>query len=208
MNGLRFHRYQLCLQIRKDLKGDLECSIDKLANLIRFWLKSDYQGIEITSEAVRDCLKELGNTNNEESSPEFIDRVLALSLSSLDMTSAEADEQFLKTAASLRLYGAHFYKGKEPSGNDILIGISSKGVTEKRKDQLPVLHTWSRIKNIKHNNAKFKIKLVKAPANGDPRLKKSFLFNSEEQVILIWKSAVDHHVFFRVGEKDSDKPTK
>lgn len=186
----------------------MECSLEKLANLICFWLKSDYQEVEITSQAVRDCLKEIGNTNNEESSPEFIDHVLALSRTTSDMSSTEADEQLLRTATSLKLYGVHFYKGKESSGSDILIGISSKGVTEKRKDQLPVLHTWSRIKNLEHKKRKFKIKLVKAPVNGDPRLKKSFIFDSREQALIIWKSAVNHHVFFRVGAKDSDKRKK
>ncbi|XP_077967058.1 uncharacterized protein LOC120341755 isoform X2 [Styela clava] len=201
-------RYQLCLQLRKDLATDLSCSLDDLADILSYWLQSEYQGSEDNAQTVKDCLKEFESLPSEVSTKEFTDKVLSLYRKRRDMSSAEADVQFLLKTSGLAMYGIHFFEGKNTAGAKIRVGIGAKGVIEKLGDRSTISHPWNRIKNVVYKDNKFKIKLLRPPSNGDPRLKKSFIFDSEKQVYLIWRNAVDHHVFFRIGEKDKKpKPT-
>nr|XP_039266251.1 LOW QUALITY PROTEIN: uncharacterized protein LOC120341755 [Styela clava] len=201
-------RYQLCLQLRKDLATDLSCSLDDLADILSYWLQSEYQGSEDNAQTVKDCLKEFESLPSEVSTKEFTDKVLSLYRKRRDMSSAEADVQFLLKTSGLAMYGIHFFEGKNTAGAKIRVGIGAKGVIEKLGNRSTISHPWNRIKNVVYKDNKFKIKLLRPPSNGDPRLKKSFIFDSEKQVYLIWRNAVDHHVFFRIGEKEKKpKPT-
>lgn len=196
-------RYQLCLQIRQDLlTGSLICPLNKLAALSSYWLQSEFGDGEEDSREVRAYLSGLKYPPGGEPTDRFEERVIDLYRSRRGMTAPESDDKFLLTASGLSMYGVHFYEGKNAVGHGVKVGVSSMGIFEKSDDQRATLHPWKKIKNLSYKKSKLKVKLLQAPTNGDPRLKKSFQFGSEEQAHDIWQNAVDHHVFFRIDGKD------
>lgn len=114
------------------------------------------------------------------------------------VTPDKADAKFLNLASSLPLYGIHLFNGKDKAGKEVSIGIGAHGLYEKRSNIETMVHTWRRVKNIVYTKHKFCLKLLRAPPHGDPRLKKVFIFPSEEQTKVMWQCGVDHHVFFRI----------
>ncbi|CAG5135769.1 unnamed protein product, partial [Candidula unifasciata] len=80
-----------------------------------------------------------------------------------DMTSDEAEIEYLKIAQDLEMYGVNYFQIKNKKNTDLWIGVDARGINVYDRDNRlapKVAFPWSEIKNISFKDKKFTIKNV------------------------------------------------
>ncbi|KAK3097371.1 hypothetical protein FSP39_009080 [Pinctada imbricata] len=195
-------RYQLCLQIRKDIvTGKLPCSVVTYSLLGSFTVQS-----------------ELGDFDVEEFGPgvEYIrkmkfapaqDRELLKKIADLHkthkgQTPEEAELNFLEHAKKLAMYGVEIFDAKDGEGIDIQLGICASGILVFREKLQINKFVWPKILKMSYRRTKFYIKLRTAEFD-DFQTLVGFKFLSSKHAKRMWKFCVENHSFFRNREPDS-----
>ena len=130
--------------------------------------------------------------------PEEIDRrITELHKLHKNQSPAEAELNFLEHAKRLETYGISLHSGKDSSGRDIQLGVTSAGLVVFQNSLKINTFSWSKIVKISFKRKQFFIQLRKElTENYDTLL--GFNLASYRSCKNLWKSAVEHHSFFRL----------
>eukprot|EP00918_Siedleckia_nematoides_P091484 GHVU01200931.1.p1 GENE.GHVU01200931.1~~GHVU01200931.1.p1 ORF type:complete len:687 (+),score=99.52 GHVU01200931.1:196-2256(+) len=199
-------RYQLCLQIRNDiLTGKLPCSFVTHALLGSYTVQSelgDYDPTEhgTTTDYIKDIRFALNQTD------ELLEKISELHRTHKGQTPAEAEQHFLENAKKLAMYGVDLHQAKDSEGVDIMIGVCASGLLIYR-DRLRINRfAWPKILKISYKRNNFYIKV--RPGEFETfESTVGFKLTNHKMAKRLWKTAVEHHTFFRLKEPEPAQRT-
>ncbi|KAJ7391164.1 hypothetical protein OS493_020195 [Desmophyllum pertusum] len=195
-----FTRYLMCMQLRDDINsGRLPCSFGNQAVLGSYVVQGDVGDFEAREHGT-DYLD--GMVFSPGQSQELLDKIRELHRQNRGLSPEEADLQYLKIAASkLVMFGVDAHPAREEDGTEVLLGVSHDGLAS-YKDRLVVNRIpWSKIDYLKYRKRNFIIK--SHPGELDTLTTTSiYKMPSEKAAKRLYKSAVEHHTFFRLTFAD------
>lgn len=110
---------------------------------------------------------------------------------------AEAELNFLEHAKRLEMFGISLHPGKDSNGRDIELGVTSIGLVVFQNNLKINTFSWSKIVKISFKRKQFFIQLRKELSESYDTLL-GFNLSSYRSCKNLWKSAVEHHSFFRL----------
>jgi len=194
-------RYQLCLQIRNDiLSGKLPCSFVTHALLGSYVVQSEMG--EYNAE-------EHGNTIDyiagfyfaPNQTDELLDKIAELHRTHRGQTPAEAERHYLENAKKLAMYGVDLHQARDSNGVDIMIGVCATGLLIYR-DRLRINRfAWPKILKLSYKRNNFYLKI--RPGEFEQfESTIGFKLANHRLAKRLWKTAVEHHTFFRLKEPE------
>ena len=224
-----YTRYHVFLQLRKDiLEGRLIISPSTACLLSSYAVQSELG--DFNPEEHHD---EMGYylRNTEPNlllleGDEYLRKIVQLHKLHRGQTPADAEFNFLAHAKRLDTYGVNFHRVKDNLGKEILLGISSMGISVHHNGVKMNTFSWSKITKIAFKRKHFFIQLRRELVilqlcsialnsvllNAFGIKFHLFIFQSEEYDTLLlfdcwshrsckrlWKSCVEHHAFFRLS---------
>jgi len=198
-------RYQLCLQIRNDiLSNKLPCSFVTHALLGSYTVQSELGDFDV---------EEHGNTTDyiaafhfaPNQTEELLDKIAELHRTHRGQSPAEAELHYLDNAKKLAMYGVDLHQAKDSEGVDIMIGVCASGLLIYR-DRLRINRfAWPKILKISYKRNNFYIKI--RPGEFEQfESTIGFKLGNHRLAKRLWKTAVEHHTFFRL--KEPEPPAK
>jgi len=195
-------RYQLCLQIRNDiLSNKLPCSFVTHALLGSYTVQSELGDFDV---------EEHGNTTDyiaafhfaPNQTEELLDKIAELHRTHRGQTPAEAELHYLDNAKKLAMYGVDLHQAKDSEGVDIMIGVCASGLLIYR-DRLRINRfAWPKILKISYKRNNFYIKI--RPGEFEQfESTIGFKLGNHRLAKRLWKTAVEHHTFFRLKEPET-----
>ena len=110
---------------------------------------------------------------------------------------AESEMNFLEHAKRLEMYGISLHPGKDSAGRDIQLGVTSIGLVVFQNCVKINTFSWTKIVKISFKRKQFFIQLRKELTESYDTLL-GFNLSSYRSCKNLWKSAVEHHSFFRL----------
>jgi tyrosine-protein phosphatase non-receptor type 4 len=110
---------------------------------------------------------------------------------------AESEMNFLEHAKRLEMYGISLHPGKDSAGRDIQLGVTSIGLVVFQASVKINTFSWTKIVKISFKRKQFFIQLRKELTESYDTLL-GFNLSSYRSCKNLWKSAVEHHSFFRL----------
>ena len=182
------------LQLRRDLsQGRLQCTNDEMAFLLACVVQSelgDYDASEHTGEYVS-SLKLMPTAN-----PKLEEVVASMHQNEMKgQNPAEAENSFLRKAASLETYGVDPQAVKDHKGNQFNLGINHRGVLLFQGNRLTQLYAWKEIQKITYEGRMFIIHVF----SSEKKLVMGYKCASASAVHFLWKTAIEHKYFFTMS---------
>ncbi|KAI6222127.1 Moesin/ezrin/radixin-like protein 1 [Aphelenchoides besseyi] len=188
-----FTRHLLTLQLRADLyNGKLPAAFANQArfgSLIAQAELGDYK----PELSYKDALRALNIVKHM--TPELSDAICQFYKDQKGKTPPEAELSFLLACRENSMYGMSIYNAKE-RGQPVRIGINAHGIgvfTEQLRTHYVV---WQSMHQLEYQRKSFTIKLKPGEKEGKNNL--VFKLDDEGSAKRCWKTAVDHHTFFRL----------
>ena len=122
---------------------------------------------------------------------------LIYSLLSKGQSPGEAEVNFLEHAKRLEMYGIALHPGKDSQGRGIQLGVTCIGLVVFQNAVKMNTFSWSKIVKISFKRKQFFIQLRKEMTESFDTLL-GFNLASYRSCKNLWKSAVEHHSFFRL----------
>ncbi|XP_064626196.1 protein 4.1-like isoform X5 [Lineus longissimus] len=206
-------RYHLCQQLRNDILADrLPCSFVTHAILGSYTVQSELGDNESGSST--DYLKDYYFAPNQ--TPELLEKIVELHRTHRGQTPADADLHFLDNAKKLAMYGVDLHKcvlevvpnslkqsveKTDSEKLEILVGVCCTGLLIYR-DKLRINRfSWPKILKISYKRDNFYIKI--RPGEFEPcECTIAFKCPNHKMAKRLWKTAVEHHTFFRLKEPE------
>lgn len=194
-------RYQLCLQVRKDiLTRRLPGSFVTYALLGSYTAQAelgDYDEAEHGRGYA--YLQEIPFAPQGIQSEELLEKIAELHRSHRDQKPAEAELHFLDAAKKLALYGVEKHPARDFEGVDIAVGVSAMGVMVYREsDGVCMNHfAWPKVLKISYHHSKFYLR-IRAGELENAMSKVSFKLAHRKLAKRLWRSAIETHAFFRL----------
>jgi len=192
-------RYQLCLQVRRDIVDNkLPCSFVTHALLGSYLVQSevgDFDTREHTSPAYLDAFAFAPSP----APPELPEKVMELHRTHRGQTPAEAELLYLENAKKLAMYGVSLHEARDQDSVDILLGVCASGLLVYR-DRLRINRfAWPKILKLSYKRHFFYVKI--RPAEYE-RVESTIGFRlaHHKGAKRLWKTCVEHHTFFRLTE--------
>ncbi|XP_043227640.1 tyrosine-protein phosphatase non-receptor type 4-like [Amphibalanus amphitrite] len=191
-----YTRYHFCLQLRRDvLEGLLPVPPNTACLLASFVLQA-----------------ELGDYCPEEHPAGYLSRVQLLPNMTEDMekkitelharhrglTPADAEFYYLEHVKRLEMYGLELHRAKDSSGRDIQLGVASVGLVVFQNKKKINTFSWAKIVKIAFKRKEFFIQLRRELSEDYDSLL-GFSLPSYRASKALWKTAVEHHTFFRLN---------
>jgi len=110
---------------------------------------------------------------------------------------ADAELNFLEHARRLETYGVSPHAGRDSQGRDIQLGVTSVGLVVFEGGAKINTFSWSKIVKISFKRKQFFIQLRKELTESHDTLL-GFNLASYRSCKNLWRSAVEHHSFFRL----------
>ena len=130
--------------------------------------------------------------------PEELDRKVAeLHKLHKGQSPAESEMNFLEHAKRLEMYGISLHPGKDSAGREIQLGVTSIGLVVFQACVKINTFSWTKIVKISFKRKQFFIQLRKELTESYDTLL-GFNLSSYRSCKNLWKSAVEHHSFFRL----------
>lgn len=198
-------RYQLCLQIRNDIVcGKLPCSFVTHALLGSYTAQSEL-GDHDTDEFGNgfEYIEEFRFAPQQNA--ELLEKIAELHKTHRGQTPAEAELHYLENSKKLAMYGVDLHLAKDSEGVDIMLGVCASGLLVYR-DRLRINRfAWPKILKISYKRNNFYIKI--RPGEFEQfESTIGFKLANHKMAKRLWKTAVEHHAFFRLRE--SEPPQK
>ena len=205
-------RYHLYLQVRQDL---LDCRLRAPPSTLCLLASYAAQGsagdhdrdLPVSSiyAPFREAAQRGGGANKagkEPSEPplpdaEFDRRVSELHKLHRGQSPAEAEYNFLEHAKRLETYGISLHPGRDSGGKEIQLGVTSAGLVVFQGQARINTFSWSKIVKISFKRKQFFIQLRRELTESYDTLL-GFNLASYRSCKNLWKSAVEHHSFFRL----------
>lgn len=199
-----FTRYQVYLQVKKDLtEGRLHAPMSTICLLTSYAVQStvgDYDADTCTKGYLSPFhdLKKYASDSTETLPEEEVDRrVVELHKLHKGQPPAEAELNFLEHAKRLEMYGIALHPGKDSHGRSIQLGVTCIGLVVFQNSVKINTFSWSKIVKISFKRKQFFIQLRKELTESYDTLL-GFNLASYRSCKNLWKSAVEHHSFFRL----------
>ncbi|XP_041989071.1 protein 4.1 homolog [Aricia agestis] len=191
-------RYQLSLAIRQDVvEGRLVCSTITYALLASYVLQA-----EVGDRGGRVSAALLAAHNAiplDVLNPDLEDKIDELYRKHKGQTPAEAELRYLENAKRLPLYGADRHTVKDSDDVDICLAICAHGVSVMRDGMLMNRFPWAMILKISYNKRVFALRL-RAGECDEFESAVQFRTAASRHSRRLWRSAVEHHIFYRRSE--------
>lgn len=197
-------RYQLCLQIRRDIVNErLPCSFVTYTLLGSYTAQSelgDYDTEEFGSGYK--YLKDIQFAPHQDK--ELLMKIAELHRQHKGETPEEAEMHFLENAKKLAMYGVEVHPAKDAEGKDIQVGVGASGITIYKDKQQINRFVWPKVLKMSYRRNKFYIKIRPGEFETFASLIGFKLLNLKYAKRL-WKICVEHHSFFRFREAEIPK---
>lgn len=194
-------RYQLCLQIRQDiLTGKLPCSFVTHALLGSYTVQSELGDYDQEEHGVGiDYIKDIHFAPNQ--ADELLEKIGELHRTHKGQTPAEAEMHYLENAKKLAMYGVDLHQARDSEGVEIMLGVCASGLLVYR-DRLRINRfAWPKILKISYKRNNFYIKI--RPGEFEQfESTIGFKLANHKMAKRLWKTAVEHHTFFRLKEPE------
>ncbi|KAI6223635.1 FERM domain-containing protein [Aphelenchoides fujianensis] len=188
-----FTRHLLTLQLRADLYNEklpaTFAILAKLGSLIAQAELSDYKPDVDYQQALRalNIVKQM--------TPELSDAICQFYKDQKGLTPPEAELAFLEVCRTNAMYGMSMFDAKEKKEH-VRIGINAAGICV-FVGQLRTHHVvWQSMHQLEYQRKTFTIKLKASEKDGRGNL--VLKLPDEAAAKRCWKTAVDHHTFFRL----------
>ncbi|OQV25862.1 Tyrosine-protein phosphatase non-receptor type 14 [Hypsibius exemplaris] len=148
-----FTRYQFFLQLRNEIiEGALLCSTEQAVLLGSYSLQAAYGDFDPERHSPRHLrnffLLPKRMSSQEELFLSLLIQVSEIHRSLQGMSPTEAEAAYIVECQNLEGYGEDYYSAKDASGNDLLLGTSTIGITIKHPTGRPLLSiSWSNLKS-------------------------------------------------------------
>ena len=198
------------LQVKRDLcEGRLSAPVSTISLLTSYAVQSTIGDYDLDScskgyltpfrELRKQSMAAAGSAGNSSNlSPEEMDRRIAeLHKLHKNQSPAEAEFNFLEHAKRLEMYGISLHPGKDSNGRDIQLGVTCIGLVVFQNQVKINTFSWSKIVKISFKRKQFFIQLRKELSESYDTLL-GFNLASYRSCKNLWKSAVEHHSFFRL----------
>lgn len=198
-------RYQLCLQIRKDiLSGKLPCSFVTHALLGSYTVQAELGDFDMEEHGSGpDYVKDIQFAPSQ--SDELLEKIAELHRTHRGQSPNEAEIHYLENAKKLAMYGVDLHQAKDSEGVDIMLGVCATGLLVYREKLRINRFAWPKILKISYKRNNFYIKI--RPGEFEQfESTIGFKLASHKMAKRLWKTAVEHHAFFRLREPEP--PTK
>ncbi|XP_074605676.1 uncharacterized protein LOC141858735 isoform X2 [Brevipalpus obovatus] len=202
-----YTRYLLCLQVRNDINNSrLPCSFVTYALLGSYLVQSQLGDFdEQVHGPGTGYLKDFQFAPNPVEGLE--DRVIELHKQHRGQTPAEAELHYLETAKKLAMYGVELFPAIDSFGVEIAIGVCASGLSV-YKDRLKMNRfAWPKILKISYRRHNFYIK-IRPGEFEQVESTIGFKLANRKFAKRLWKTAVEHHTFFRLTDADSPIKSK
>ncbi|XP_040569393.2 LOW QUALITY PROTEIN: tyrosine-protein phosphatase non-receptor type 4-like [Lepeophtheirus salmonis] len=213
-----FTRYHVYLQVRKDLmEGRLKAPSSTLCLLTSYVVQStvgDYDPdmchtdyLTRFNDLKKHCIyipeqdtkiSSSSSLNDFIESNEEVDRrITELHKLHKGQNPADSEFNFLEHAKRLEMFGINLHNGKDSNGRDIQLGVTCIGLVVFQNNLRINTFSWSKIVKISFKRKQFFIQLRKELTEDYDTLL-GFNLTSYRSCKNLWKSAVEHHSFFRL----------
>ncbi|KAI6208473.1 FERM domain-containing protein [Aphelenchoides besseyi] len=188
-----FTRHLLTLQLRADLyNGKLPAAFANQArfgSLIAQAELGDYKPEHSYEKALRalNIVKHI--------TPELSETICKFYKDQKGKTPPEAELSFLLACRENAMYGMSIYNAKERS-QPVRIGINAHGISVFSEQLRTHYVVWQSMHQLEYQRKTFTIKLKPGEKEGKNNL--VFKLDDEGSAKRCWKTAVDHHTFFRL----------
>uniref|UniRef100_A0A1I7RL67 FERM domain-containing protein n=1 Tax=Bursaphelenchus xylophilus TaxID=6326 RepID=A0A1I7RL67_BURXY len=197
-----FTRHLLTLQLRTDIyNGKLPASLVNqahLGSLIAQAELGDYSPEKTYGQSLR-ALNIVPNMSDELES-----KIIQLYKDQKGKTPPEAELSFLMACRELTLYGMVMFSAKH-NGKPVRVGINSAGISVFQEHLRQNYVVWQGMHQLEYQRKSFTIKLKHGEKEGKSSL--TFKLDTEPLAKLCWRTAVEHHTFFRLMQPE-DKTNK
>ncbi|XP_069138440.1 uncharacterized protein [Argopecten irradians] len=200
-------RYQLCLQIRRDIVSEkLPCSFVTYTLLGSYTVQSELGDYDV-EEFGRglDYLRKIQFAPHQDR--ELLKKICDLHKTHKGQTPEEAELRFLENAKKLSNYGVELHDAKDAEGVVIQLGVCATGLLV-FKDKLQINRfVWPKVLKMSYRRSKFYIKLRPGEFE-DFQSQVGFKLESVKHAKRLWKICVEHHSFFRFREIEMPQAKK
>jgi len=196
-------RYQLTLQIRNDINcGKLPCSFVTHALLGSYTVQSELGDHDPDEHGHGyEYVQEFRFAPQPQANPELLEKIAELHKTHRGQTPAEAEMHYLENAKKLAMYGVDLHLARDSEGVDIMLGVCASGLLVYR-DRLRINRfAWPKILKISYKRNNFYIKI--RPGEFEQfESTIGFKLANHKMAKRLWKTAVEHHAFFRLKEPE------
>ncbi|XP_045215887.2 protein 4.1-like isoform X2 [Mercenaria mercenaria] len=197
-------RYQLCLQIRRDIVNErLPCSFVTYTLLGSYTAQSelgDYDTEEFGSGYK--YLKDIQFAPHQDK--ELLVKIAELHRQHKGETPEEAELHFLENAKKLAMFGVELHPAKDAEGRDIQLGVCASGLIVYKDKQQINRFVWPKVLKISYRRNKYYIKIRPGEFEEFASLI-GFKLANVKFAKRLWKISVEHHSFFRFREPEEHK---
>ncbi|XP_030368521.1 band 4.1-like protein 4A isoform X4 [Strigops habroptila] len=192
-------RYQFFLQVKQDvLQGRLPCPSNTAAQLGAYIIQSelgDYDPYKHTAGYVSEYRFVPDQKEELEEAIERIHKTL------MGQVPAEAEVNFLGVAKSLEMYGVDLHPVYGENKSEYFLGLTPIGVVVYKNKKQVGKYFWPRITKVHFKETQFELRVLGKDCN-----ETSFFFEARNKITCkhLWKCCVEHHMFFRVPENESN----
>ncbi|XP_076868823.1 protein 4.1b [Brachyhypopomus gauderio] len=196
-------RYLLCLQLRMDIMTSrLPCPSDVLAELGSYTVQSELGEYDADLHG-QGYLSNIPLSPHQ--SPELQDAVMELHRSHNSMTPAEADKLFLQKASSLPMYGVDRHPAKDASGEEVILGVCADGLNMYEGETQTDSFLWPRVLQMSYKRSRFLLRILQEEDDSESTI--IFKLPNYRACKRLWKTALEHHAFFRNHRQDRSFPS-
>ncbi|KAI1726924.1 FERM central domain-containing protein [Ditylenchus destructor] len=188
-------RYLLCLQLRRDVYSEkLPVSFATQAKLGALAAQSEYGDFDKSEEYI----SYLKNAKIAQvMSDELLDKVQELHKQYKGQTAPEAELAYLNECKILNMYGVHLFSAKDSKGKPVQVGVSSHGIGVYHDQMRIHRFAWVSIVKFSYRRNTFCIQLKPGELE-KKETSVSYKLVDYPTAKRLWKTAVEHHTFFRL----------
>lgn len=198
-------RYQLCLQVRRDIMTNkLPCSFVTHAMLGSYVVQAELGDYDPNEHGAGiEYIRDVSFAPNQ--TEELLEKIAELHRTHRGQSPAEAELHYLENAKKLSMYGVDLHHAKDSDGLEIMLGVCASGLLVYR-DRLRINRfAWPKILKISYKRNNFYIKI--RPGEFEQfESTIGFKLANHRMAKRLWKTAVEHHAFFRL--KEPERPQK
>ncbi|XP_026471703.1 LOW QUALITY PROTEIN: tyrosine-protein phosphatase non-receptor type 4-like [Ctenocephalides felis] len=190
-----FTRYQLYLQVRKDILSQKLPVSHNMACLLASYTVQAELGDYNPSEHQTGYLSTFHLLTNQTTEDER--KICELHKLHRGQLPMEAELNYLEHAKRLDLYGVELHKAVDSSGKDIVLGVTAIGLVVIQNNIRVNTFSWSKIMKVSFKRKNFFLQLRREVSESYDTLL-GFTLPCYRRSKILWKSCVEHHTFFRL----------